>query len=70
MTANLVRYYSVEHRRGCEVYLIFFRSDMVSEAVRQVGRWAASKDLRFTWYDAAMMAPRIRAVQGPSRIIG
>ena len=68
MYANLVRYYAVEHRRGCESYVIFFRGDKVREAVAQLGRWASDKNLSFTWYDAAMMNPRIRAIQQPSTI--
>ncbi len=34
--------------------------DSMSEALREIGRWASNCELGFTWYDAAILSQRIR----------
>lgn len=49
--------------RGGEQYVICYTDDNVREALQTLGRWAANPKLSFTWYDAAVMAQKIRRDQ-------
>jgi hypothetical protein len=46
--------------KGKERYVFLFDDDNRTEALRQIGRYAANPELSFTWYDAAVMSQKIR----------
>lgn len=46
--------------KGEEHYILTFNSANKSNACRQLGRWASDRELSFTWYDAAILATKIR----------
>ena len=48
--------------KGEERYVFLYGDDCRSrsETLRQLGRFAANKELSFTWHDAAVLANRIR----------
>ena len=46
--------------KGDERYVFLFTDDNRTEALRQLGRYAANPELSFTWYDAAVMSQKIR----------
>ena len=49
-------------RKGDEGY-VFLWDDANRDAVlRQIGRWAATPDLSFSWNDAALCAQKVRQV--------
>lgn len=45
--------------KGEERYVFMFTDEQRQEAIKQCGRWAANKELSFTWFDAAVMSFRI-----------
>ena len=47
-----------EHR-----FVIIFDKTNKKHALRQVGRWAHSTELTFSWRDAAVMSQHIRKAQ-------
>jgi len=46
--------------KGVERYEFRFDDANRTEALRQIGRFAANPELSFTWYDAAVMSQKIR----------
>jgi hypothetical protein len=46
--------------KGVERYIILFDRATCHEALRTLGRWASNPELRFSWYDAAVLCKRIR----------
>lgn len=46
--------------KGAERYIVVWSDSRKTDALRQLGRWAANKDLSFSWYDAALASERIR----------
>lgn len=49
-------------RETGEQYIIFYDDAGEAEAMRAMGRWAADEELSFTWYDAALLSTRARAI--------
>lgn len=43
-----------------ERYILLYSDAHRSEALRQLGRWAANRGLSFTWADAARMSQQVR----------
>ena len=43
-----------------EHYVICWDDDHTNDAMRQLGKWASSPELSFTWYDAATTSQQIR----------
>ena len=50
--------------KGTERYTVFYDLNELGRAacLRQLGKWAACKELSFNWYDAAMLSNKVRAV--------
>lgn len=46
--------------RGGEHYVWVWRDDQSSEVIRSFGRFASNPELSFTWYDAAVLAKKVR----------
>ena len=46
--------------KGPERYVVLFSEWRTTEALQQIGRWAANPSLSLTWGDAANMSQRIR----------
>jgi hypothetical protein len=46
--------------KGTERYVFLFDDDSRAEALRTLGRHAANPDLSFSWYDAAVLAQKVR----------
>jgi len=46
--------------KGGERYVILYDDSQRAMAMRQLGNWAANEELLFTWYDAAVLASKIR----------
>lgn len=44
-----------------ERYFVMFSDTHRQDALRMLGKWAADPELSFSWYDAAVLAQRIRA---------
>ena len=53
--------------KGAERYIFLFDDDNRAEALRTLGRYASNPDLSFTWYDAAVMAQRVRRLRTEHR---
>lgn len=51
--------------KGPEKYIVLFDDAHRSEALRQLGRWAANRELAFDWYDAAKASREIREGMKP-----
>ena len=45
-----------------ERYVLLFDDARRGEALKTIGRWAGNPELDFTWYDAAVLTPRIRGM--------
>tara|TARA_R100001143_G_C3287581_1_gene99663 strand:- start:121 stop:300 length:180 start_codon:yes stop_codon:yes gene_type:complete len=43
-----------------EKYILTFDRSSVKSALEELGKWAADAELTFTWYDAAITAPKIK----------
>jgi len=54
--------------KGKERYVFVFSDDNIREVLGQFGRFASSQDLSFSWYDAAVLADKIRQTQQSKRI--
>ncbi len=55
--------------KGSERYVFLFDDDSRAEAIRTLGRHAANPDLSFSWYDAAVLAQKVRqAAPRPRRL--
>jgi hypothetical protein len=50
-----------------EYYVFLYKPGRTAELLTTLGRFAASPELSFTWYDAAVMARRIRGEQYPQQ---
>jgi hypothetical protein len=46
--------------KGGERYVFLYDDDSRAEALQTLGRHAANPDLSFSWYDAAVLAQKIR----------
>ncbi len=46
--------------KGGERYVFLYDDDSRDEALQSLGRHAANPDLSFSWYDAAVLAQKIR----------
>jgi hypothetical protein len=46
--------------KGGERYVFLYDDDSRDEALRTIARHAASPDLSFSWYDAAVLGQKIR----------
>jgi len=46
--------------KGNERYVFLFDDSQRDEVLRQFGRFASNPDLSFNWYDAAVLAQRVR----------
>ena len=46
--------------KGEERYIFLYDDERRVETLRMLGRYAADRQLSFTWYDAAIMSKRIR----------
>ena len=55
--------------KGEERYVFLFDDDSRAEALRTLGRHAANPELSFSWYDAAVLAQKVRqATPRPRRL--
>jgi len=50
--------------KGTERYILIYSPERTEEAIRVLGRYAADPLLSFTWFDASLLAQRIRAGVG------
>lgn len=50
---------------GPERYVFVFDDAGRAEVLRTLGRFASNPDLSFTWYDAAVLAARVRESMPP-----
>ncbi len=48
--------------KGEERYVFLFDDKHRSETLRMLGRYASNPDLSFTWYDAAVLSQKVRAI--------
>ena len=46
--------------KGNERYIFLYEDSQQSEALRTLGRYASNPELSFSWYDAAVLAKKIR----------
>lgn len=46
--------------KGTERYVFLFVDSQHDELLRQFGRFASNPELSFTWYDAAVLAKKMR----------
>jgi len=53
--------------KGREKYTFIYTDDQAAAAINTLGRFASTPDLSFTWYDAAILAQRIRAGMAASK---
>jgi hypothetical protein len=51
--------------KGGERYVFLYDDDSREETLRTLGRYAANPDLNFSWYDASVLAQKVR--QGGTR---
>ncbi len=51
--------------KGDDKYVFLFDDKNRTETLRMLGRYAADPELSFTWYDAAILSQRIRAMAAP-----
>ena len=49
--------------KGCERYVFLFDEDNRAEVLRTFGRFASNPELRFSWYDAAVLSHRVRGIE-------
>ena len=54
--------------KGEEKYVFLFGDTNRSETLRQLGKYASDPDLSFTWYDAAVLSQKIRAVTSENNL--
>ena len=47
--------------KGRERYVFFYSDATRADVLRTFGRFASSPELSFTWYDAVILAQRVRA---------
>jgi hypothetical protein len=51
--------------KGEERFIFLFDDKNRAETLRTLGRYASDPDLNFTWYDAAVLSQKIRAISEP-----
>ena len=51
--------------KSSERYLFLFDEDHITEARRQLGRFASNAELSMSWYDAAILSQRIVEMTRP-----
>ena len=61
--------------KGDERYVFVFRDDQFEEVLHALGRHASNPELSFSWYDAAVLSQRLRALrkqraERSSRVLG
>ena len=49
--------------KGSERYVFLFDEDNRVEVLRTFGRFASNPELRFSWYDAALLSHRVRGIE-------
>lgn len=49
-----------------ERYLFFYDDESTATLLKTLGRYAADKTLRFTWYDAAVLSQKARKLRRES----
>ena len=49
--------------KGVHRYIFVYSDDRKKELLRQFGKFASNEELNFTWYDAAVLAKKVREVQ-------
>ncbi len=47
-----------------EKYIFLYDDESRQEVLRQFAKFATDKELKFTWYDAAVMSRRVREIGG------
>jgi hypothetical protein len=47
--------------KGQERYIYLYHDDQRADLLRHLGKQATNQDLSLTWYDAAVLAQKIRA---------
>ena len=52
--------------KGEERYVFLFDDKHRSETLRMLGRYASNPELSFTWYDAAVLSQKVRAISQES----
>ena len=52
--------------KGEERYVFLFDDKHRSETLRMLGRYASNPELSFTWYDAAVLSQKVRAISQAS----
>lgn len=48
-------------RKGAHTWMLMYLDRDRPAALSQLGRWASSPELNFTWFDAAVLAQKIRS---------
>ena len=54
--------------KGDERYIFIYSDGFELDTLRTFGRYAACPELSFTWYDAAVLSKRVRALNPPEGI--
>lgn len=49
--------------KDTERYVFLYDDDSPATLLQTLGRFAADKDLSFTWYDAAVLSQKVRKLQ-------
>ena len=53
--------------KGGERYVFLYDDDSREETLQTLARYAADPDLSFSWYDAAMLAQKVRGSRSHAR---
>jgi hypothetical protein len=53
-----------------ERWVVIYPADRWQQAIHQISRWAADRDLSLSWYDAAMIAQKVRAQRQAAAVRG
>ena len=49
--------------KDSERYVFLYDDESPNELMETLGRFAADKELSFTWYDAAVLSQKVRRIQ-------
>lgn len=49
--------------KDAERYIFLYDDESTPELLRTLGKFAADKDLNFTWYDAAVLSQKVRRLR-------
>jgi hypothetical protein len=55
--------------KDAERYVFVYEAASVTAALQTLGRFASDPDLSFTWYDAAILSQKIRALEASRRAL-